>query len=116
MDPSPEDARRAVIALIQGQRDVQFGDFHLVTLVDWRVCLRYPRPQSGWSLRIGGYKLTWWPAFRARMGHELVLNELEHLIGCRLEYRGQPNAEYEVVGPLGLAALRAELNLKYPQQ
>ena len=114
MYPNPDDARRAVIALILGQANVQFGDYRLEPAGDRRVCLRYPHNLSGWSLCIDDDKLTWWPAFRASLGHEMAINALEDLRGHKLEYYGPYNEEYEIIGPLGLAALRAHLSTTNP--
>ena len=113
MYPNPDDARRAVIALILGHTSGQYGIYRL-DCHSGIVALRCPTTQSGWSLRIDDDKLTWWPAFRTWVGHEMAINALEDLLGHKLEYYGPYNAEYEIIGPLGLAALRAHLSATNP--
>lgn len=97
-----------MIALILGHTSGQYGRYHL-DCHSGIVALRCPTTQSGWLLRLVDGGLYWWPAFRTWVGHRQALIALEELIGFRLEFSGSASYQYEVLGPLGLAALRAHL-------
>lgn len=97
-----------MIALILGQDSGQFGAYRL-TKHGHRVALRWPRETSGWSLRMEGGVLYWWPSFQYWEGHAVAIAALEEIIEAKLEYSGSASRPHEVLGPLGLAALRAHL-------
>lgn len=110
-----DDARNAVFALLRGDTDGKYGDFYIrdaeFAHTANYVALRYPKPHSGWALRVIAGEVEWWPAFDAWEGHSDVVRAFEQITGIELRCSGRRSAAYTALGPLGLAALRASLDL-----
>lgn len=102
-----QDAHNAVVAMILG-RGGTFGVFH----ANARHIF-----ERGCPLRINDRdEIVWWPSSKQSYNWRHTYRALERIAGIALDWDDNRSAFIVVIGPMGLAALRAELNLKYPQQ
>lgn len=102
-----QDAHNAVVAMILG-RSGTFGVFH----ANARHIF-----ERGYPLRINDRdEIEWWPSSKQSYNWRHTYRALERIADIELDWNDDRSGFIVVVGPLGLAALRAELNLKYPQQ
>jgi len=108
-----QDAHNAVVALILG-RAGRYGRY----VVEDRNNGIWAIGAYGVPFRVVDSELQWWATYLLddhRKMNATLRRAAEHLLG--IELADLANANFiTIIGPLGLAALRAELNLKYPQQ
>ncbi len=105
-----DDARRAIEALLAGKTDGTFGSYALVTgsFADQpSVELRYK--YAGWAVAIEVGCLVWWRSYLDKDGHGMACAALAEVLGIELPTNpaAHDHAVSVVLGPLGLAAIRA---------